>query len=150
MVRLLSRICPGCNGDPSVINSSPVDSTATRARLVTLTVRTLTLASTPATGGVTIVPGANSSVPARMSSPTPRSAVPGATCAPMRTRRPPSSRSVSSTITTASAPAGTGAPVMIRIASPGCSSWSEYAPAATSPTTASSTGTRATSALTTA
>ncbi len=31
MTALLSRICPGRNGDPSVTSSSPVESTATLA-----------------------------------------------------------------------------------------------------------------------
>jgi hypothetical protein len=37
IVLLLSRICPGCNGEPSSTSSSPVDSTATRARGHTVT-----------------------------------------------------------------------------------------------------------------
>ncbi len=49
-------------------------------------------------------------------------------------------RSVSSSGMTASAPEGTGAPVMMRIARPGPMPERVLAPAATSPTTRSSTG----------
>ena len=47
---------------------------------------------------------------------------------------------MSSTITIASAPTGMGAPVMMRMASPCWSTRSVYPPAATSPTTGSTTG----------
>ena len=53
---------------------------------------------------------------------------------------PSSIRSVSSTMTTASAPSGIGAPVMMRIASPRPTGTSAAAPAATVATTGSSTG----------
>ncbi len=56
----------------------------------------------------------------------------------------------SSTITTASAPAGSGAPVMMRIASPLRSTRSVDTPAATSSTTSTQTGTAATSTACTA
>ena len=48
--------------------------------------------------------------------------------------------SVSSTGTTASAPSGIGAPVMIRSTCPGGSTWWVVSPAATSPATGSTTG----------
>ena len=86
MRRLLSRIWPGCSGPPSSISSSPVDSTATRARGCTDTSRALTLASTPSTAGRTTVPGVNSRSPGCTSSPAARTACPGATVASIRTR----------------------------------------------------------------
>ena len=49
-------------------------------------------------------------------------------------------RSVHSSGTTASAPTGTGAPVMIRTHRPGCTVYVACEPAATSPTTGSCTG----------
>ena len=58
----------------------------------------------------------------------------------IRTRRPSSVTSVSSTITTASAPGGSGAPVMIRMAPPGSTGPVGAAPAAIVPSTRSSTG----------
>ena len=67
----------------------------------------------------------------------------------MRTRSSPTG-AVRSTITTASAPSGIGAPVMIRIASPGPTATVGAAPAARVPTTASSTGAPAVSAARTA
>src|SRR3954462_12127980 len=48
--------------------------------------------------------------------------------------------SVHSTGTTASAPAGIGAPVMMRTHRPGCTLYAPVLPAATSPTTGSATG----------
>jgi hypothetical protein len=48
--------------------------------------------------------------------------------------------SVHSIGTTASAPAGIGAPVMIRVESPGCTLYADCDPAAMSPTTGSLTG----------
>ena len=52
----------------------------------------------------------------------------------------PESTSTTSYFTTASAPAGTGAPVMMRTAWPGPTSPSNTRPAASCPITASSTG----------
>ena len=103
--------------------------------------RALMLASTPTIAGVTTVPAANSRSPGCTSSPAGAPRRPTSTDVAIRTRSSPS-RSVSSTMTTASAPAGIGAPVMIRIASPGCSTRSVAAPAAISSTTGSSTGQR--------
>ena len=77
------------------------------------------LASTPATAGVTTVPAVKTTVPVATSLPAGRTASPSVGAVRTRTRAPSSRRSVSSTITTASAPGGTGAPVMMRIASPG-------------------------------
>ena len=85
MVRLDSRICPGCNGDPSSTNSSPVLSTATCGRRTTCTTAAFTPASIPATAGVTTVPAGYSTVPARTSSPAPRSESPACTAFEMAT-----------------------------------------------------------------
>ncbi len=74
-MRLLSRIWPGFSGEPSLTSSSPVLSTATRGRATACTISALTLASTPATAGVITVPAGYKVVPARTSSPTPRTDV---------------------------------------------------------------------------
>jgi hypothetical protein len=150
IVRLLSRIWPGASGAPSSISSSPVDSPPTRARATTGTETMPTLASTPSAAGRISVPAGNSRSPWWTSSPAWRTASPAATLRPIRTRWPPSSDSVSSTITTASAPGGNGAPVMMRTARPGSTGIDGGAPAAIVPATSSSTGTPATSAARTA
>ena len=151
IVALLSRIWPGRSGEPSVTSSSPVDSTATRTAGCAATERALTLASTPSTAGSTTVPArstvvAGCDIVAGAPHGRPRRS-------PWRrgARRLSPRRSLSSTIATASAPAGTGAPVMIRTASPRPRTPSYGgAPAAISPTTFSSTGTAARSAAWTA
>ena len=97
-------------------------------------------ASTPRWPAPITSPGSNTGSPARRSSPAARTASPAGTSASMATRAPSSRRRVCSTITTASAPSGIGAPVKIRIASPGASARSAGWPAATSATTGSSTG----------
>src|SRR4051794_29988796 len=68
----------------------------------------------------------------------------------MRTRSPPSSAAVTSTGTMASAPSGTGAPVMMRMAWPVPPGVDGAAPAASVPTTSSSTGAPEVSAARTA
>jgi hypothetical protein len=69
-----------------------------------------------------------------------RTCSPGATSAWIATSLPSRSRAVRSTITTASAPSGIGAPVKMRIASPAARARAAGWPAATSATTGSSTG----------
>ena len=69
-------------------------------------------------GGRELVAGRQHLLAGLRSSPAARRWLPGSTATSMRTARPPSSRSVRSTMTTASAPAGIGAPVMMRTASP--------------------------------
>ena len=132
--RLLSRISPGESGRPSSTSSSPVDRTAARILGYTDTVKAFTIASTPSTGGVISVPAASTTSPGFTSSPAGRTASPGCTLDESRTVCS-FTISESSTMTTASAPAGIGAPVMIRIASPRASTRSVAAPAATSATT---------------
>ena len=98
------------------------------------------LASTPNTAGVTTAPAPNTTSPLRTSSPVDLTDVPAVTAAVSRTLSR-SRRSDSSTITTASAPGGIGAPVMIRIVWPLASGVAGGgAPAGSSPTTVSSTG----------
>ena len=115
IVWLVSRICPGANAEPSVTSSSPVDSTVTRARGKARTARALMLASTPEHGRRDHRSGTEHDVaatdvvtgsPHRGPRPSP---------SPLSRTVSPSSSSESSTITTASAPGGIGAPVMIRI-----------------------------------
>jgi len=119
------------------------------------------LASTPRWPGPSTVSAGNTTCPAAMSSPAARTLTPTATglrtstlvavAAPMASRPDrPSQASVSSTITTASAPGGSGAPVRIRTASPGPTGGSGGDPAGMVPTTVKVTGAAATSAARTA
>ena len=140
IVRLLSRICPIFRTDPSSTSSSPVDKTPTTARRYTCTVRALTLDNTPTATALITVPATNTRSPAVTSDPAARIAAPLGTDAEMRTCDAPT-RSVSSTITIASAPVGIGAPVMMRIASPAPTVIVGAAPAASSPITRNSHGT---------
>ena len=140
VARFESRICPGASGRPASTSSSPVDSTPTRGRGWASTSVTPIPASTPRWPGVITSPGENTGSPTRRSSPATRTASPADTSAPSATRAPSSRRVVCSTITTASAPSGIGAPVKMRMASPGCSARSAGWPAATSATTGSTTG----------
>src|SRR6059058_5426314 len=94
------------------------------------------------------VPFVRMTSPAFKSSPALRTAIPVGVAAAIVTTS--FALSVSSTRTTVSAPSGIGAPVMMRIASPGPTARSGNAPAATSPTTRSSTGAEATSSPRTA
>ncbi len=97
-------------------SSSPVDSTPTRGGRRTVTASRPTLASTPMWAGVSTVPSATTTSPGVTSSPDPADVV------ALGHRRPADQYTglavptVSSTITMASAPGGTGAPVMIRTA----------------------------------
>src|SRR5690606_22985720 len=126
------------------------DLTPTRGRGWARTSPTPSDASTPMRAGVSSSPGPNSRSPGRRSSPGARTWSPGRASTSIRTARPPSSRSVRSTMTTASAPSGSGAPVKMRTASPGPSGRSAGCPAATSATTGSTTGAPAVSAARTA
>ena len=116
----------------------------TRGRAYTDTVRALILASTPSTIGVTTTPCVNTVVPACTSDPARRIASPTDAAVRIVTFDSPT-RSVSSTITTASQPSGMGAPVMMRIAVPGRTASVATPPAASSPITSRVTGTWATS-----
>jgi hypothetical protein len=148
--RLLSRIWPGRNAPGPDTSSSPVDMTPTRGRGWARTSATPSEASTPTRPGVISSPADSTTSPGLRSSPTSLRWVPASTAASMRTDLPLSSRSVRSTMTTASAPSGSGAPVKMRIASPGPSGRVAGCPAATSATTGSVTGAEATSSARTA
>ncbi len=95
-------------------------------------------ASMPTSAGRMISPREITFSPRRTSSPARRMFWPCAASTKMATR-PPSFR-VSSIRTTASAPSGTGAPVMIRAACPGPIGFVGMAPAGISSTTSRRTG----------
>jgi hypothetical protein len=92
----------------------------------------------PSAAGVRAKPFGRSSSPWRRSSPASRTFAPRFTGDAIFTRAP--SDSVASTGTTESAPAGSGAPVMIRIAVPGLTASLATLPAGTSSRTWSETG----------
>ena len=137
---------PGAAAEPSSTSSSPVDSTATRARRNDARPAGVDAGEHPGDGRRTTVPASNNCGRRRCtSSPTPRTDAPAATdrCdAPRRRRRAARCPRPSPT---ASAPRWHGAPVMMRTASPAPTTRSVDAPAATSATTRQSTGTSATS-----
>src|SRR5438034_3398918 len=128
---------PGASG-PCATSSSPVEQTATRGRGWHGTSLTSRLASTPRCAGVSSVPASNTRCPTSRSPPAGRTWSP--TCAACRMSTLAPEDCVRSTITTASAPAGIGAPVMMRIASPGPTATAGATPAASSPTTCSVAG----------
>ena len=137
--RFESRIWPRASGSPGGTSSSPVDSRPTRGRGTTVTSVRPTLASTPRWVGRSSVPAGTTTSPTCTSSPAPRTAVPGLTSSVSSTSSGPAGR-LRSTITTASAPSGIGAPVMIRIASPGPTGRSGAIPAIRVATTRSAGG----------
>ena len=94
------------------------------------------------------LPAPSSSAPAARSEPASRTYSPTSRVRRIVTASP--STVVSSTGTTASAPGGIGAPVMIRVAVPGASAGGSPGAAATSPTIGRATGAAATSAARTA
>jgi hypothetical protein len=110
-----------------------VDSTATFGRRTTLTFERPIDASTPISACRSQVPRGRTTSPRRRSSPACRTATPCGVAALIATVSEP--LSVSSTRTTVSAPSGIGAPVMMRIASPGPTARPGTEPAATAPTT---------------
>src|SRR6185312_15115491 len=105
-------------------------------------------ASTPIAAGLTYSPALRITSPLRKSSPSGRTLHPASRELRISTSSDPAS--VSSTRTTVSAPAGTGAPVMILTASPAFIDAGDSPPAATSPMTRSVHGTRAMSLALTA
>ncbi len=153
-VKLLeSEIWPGPIGSPGWTSSLPVESTTTRGRGRTFTVARPIAASRPSWVGPSRVPASSTRAPAAMSLPRRRMWAASATGRRTRTsssstgaviasaaRPVPVPPSVHSTGATASAPGGIGAPVMIRAAWPGPTLGSTPAPAAMSPTTASTDG----------
>ena len=153
---LASRIWPGPGAWPGGTTSLPVARIATRGRRTTATSIHPTAASMPISCGRNTLPGCNTTWPACTSSPACRTFAPAGGAIRISTSSPsghcpePAEGRVSSKRTTVSAPAGTGAPVIMRIAWPGPTATSGTYPAATSPTTRSRTGAWATSAPRTA
>eukprot|EP00047_Mylnosiga_fluctuans_P018474 m.71467 g.71467 ORF g.71467 m.71467 type:complete len:456 (-) comp7635_c0_seq1:636-2003(-) len=146
MNRLLSRIEPlGTSAAPGSTSSSPVDMTATRGRRSTGTVRMPADSSTPSSLGPSTLPAASRRWPLLISDPTARMSQPGLTVLSTRIcfsspSGDASTNSVSSTWTTASAPSGTGAPVVIRATVPGSTRNEAIPPAVTGPSTRNTPG----------
>ena len=113
IVKLLSRIWPGFSSEPSITSSSPVDSIATRNFGYDKTLRALMPANTPMPAALITSPDLKTTSPARTSSPISRIASPAFAGLLQRTRVVLITVA-SSIITTASAPRGIGAPVIIR------------------------------------
>jgi hypothetical protein len=146
-----------------------VDRIATRGRRYTCTCARFTVASTPITPGVIGVPGASTTSPLRMFSPSRRMSLPGLTARLICTRsnkflrseafapspsggglgwgKPLSIVCVSSTRITASAPCGIGAPVMMRAHCPDASVLPGMSPALMSSMISSIAGTAVKSTL---
>ena len=118
--RLESRISPGASSTGPSRSSSPVDSTPTRARG---TADTVAGAEAREHAEVRRRPAPsrreNTVTPASRSPPARRTWSPAVAACRDRARRRRRRGAVRSTMTIASAPSGIGAPVMIRIASPG-------------------------------
>ncbi len=148
---------PAVSASPGWTSSLPVDRTTTRGRGRTRTVPRPMAASRAICGGPRTVPAARARSPACTSLPRARTCARASAARCTRTSPPacsgaalagvipaaappPVPPSVHSTGTTASAPGGSGAPVMIRAASPGPTVGSSPLPAATSPTTVSTAG----------
>ena len=123
-------------------SSSPVASTATRGRANTRGRPAPSAASSPMVAGSSVAPARHRpAAPAASSEPRATTLSPAATARWMTTvSGEAGGRSVCSTITTASAPAGSGAPVMISTQVPGATVPANTAPAATSPIRFSVTG----------
>ena len=105
-------------GEPGSTSSLPVEMMTTRGRGRTTTRSRPTAASRPSCPGPSRVPASSTVCPVLTSSPWRRTALPGFGVWVMVTLAMPPS--VHSSGTTASAPGGTGAPVMIRTDMPGC------------------------------
>src|SRR5579875_2688358 len=138
MYEFESITSPKDGRDPTSTSSLPVDRTMTRGRGRTVTRSRPSAASKPSCCGPRAAPAPSAGAPAATSSPARRTHSPVRAGRWIATRASP--RSVSSSGMTASAPAGIGAPVMIRIASPGPIPERAFAPAATSPITCRCTG----------
>ena len=143
-----SSLAPRSPAD--VISSSPVERTPTVGQGWTRTCSTPMLDSTPTCAGPSDVPAEKTSSPARISLPASRMNVPGATASSTTTIEPSDSTRVCSTMHTASAPGGNGAPVMMRTDSPTEIDVFALSPAMTVSTTRRRAGGRAVSAARTA
>mmetsp|Transcript_29831 Transcript_29831/g.77003 ORF Transcript_29831/g.77003 Transcript_29831/m.77003 type:complete len:269 (+) Transcript_29831:911-1717(+) len=127
--RLESTTCPGSALSPKLTSSSPVEKRATTGLLVTNTVEMLKAERSPSVTEVISSFSSSNTVPLSMSHPIGRMSSPGFTARRNLTISPTSGigprlvwttvlpcegkRWVSSTCTTASAPSGTGEPVVI-------------------------------------
>ena len=111
------RTAPGRSGSSTPTSSSPVVTTATRGRRPARTWARAAEASRPISAAPMRIPRSSTTDPAGMSLPAVRRSRPRSTATASSTK--PSSRRVSSTRITASAPAGIAAPVEIAQASPG-------------------------------
>ena len=109
------RMSPGATS-PGMTSSSPVENSATRGRAATVNSARPIPAARPILAGARRSPFESTTAPRVTSSPAARTHWPAVGTALMRTRAPPSRAWVSSCITTASAPAGIGAPVKMRAA----------------------------------
>ena len=147
---MASRIFPGAKSPPAEISSSPVERTPTVGEGWTRSCSTPTLESTPTWAAPRDVPGEKTSSPAWMSLPAFRVNVPGSTDSSTTTIDPPDSSRVRSTMHTASAPGGNGAPVMMRTDSPVDTKVVAFSPAITVPITRRLAGGLAVSAARTA
>ena len=133
-------ILPGARSSTRDTSSDPVETTATRGRARTGTSRAPTAASMARSPLRTRVPDRSTMSDSRMSSPARRTSCPGVTARRTSTADPPPPPSVSSTRTTASAPAGITAPVETRTAAPGGTAPACGWPARDSPARRSATG----------
>ncbi len=155
-MRLASKIRPSASSSSSATSSAPVVITPTLSRLRTSTRPAPAAARAASCRGASRVPAARSRSPRRRSLPRSRTNSPAerpramVTIAPSRASSRPSTSSVSSTGMTVSAPAGIGAPVMIRSAVPAMSVTGDARPAGMSPVTSSAIGTEVTSTARTA
>ena len=131
-------IRPGDGATSISTSSSPVGTTATRGARCTRTKVRPCAASTATSPARIGAPGVTTASPTAMSSPARRTCWPGRATTFTATASP--ERSVSSCMTTESAPAGMAAPVKMRLACPGPTGRDGTAPAAMVSITVSSTG----------
>mmetsp|Transcript_45923 Transcript_45923/g.130182 ORF Transcript_45923/g.130182 Transcript_45923/m.130182 type:complete len:263 (+) Transcript_45923:802-1590(+) len=116
--RLQSTICPRLSSRVAAADtstsSSPVENMATTGRRWTSTLAKPRAANTPISPGPMREPRRRTTSPWAVSEPTLRMFAPGLLATPMSIRRTPSTHTSfeSSTLTTASAPSGRGAPVV--------------------------------------
>ncbi len=136
--RLLAYTAPRGSGSPGAITSRPVARSPTLGRGWAGTWDRPAAARRPTVAGSRRRPLGQTTSPAATSEPASMTLRPGS--AVVRQSTAPSSSRVNSTAITASAPAGRGAPVVIRIAWPGARARSVLSPAATEPIIASRTG----------
>ncbi len=138
VVRLTSYTCPGGSGRPGTTTSLPVEHTAQDGRAKTEVSGRPTAESAPSWPGPRRSPRWTMYSPARRSLPWRAMCCPAVAAA--KTRTSSFSLDVRSTMTTASAPGGTSAPVPTAMHSPGVSRRSVVSPVNTRPTQESRRG----------